>query len=252
MVEQRETRHQGVHVGGHARAEDGQVRVAVAAPEVAEELVVGAVLAHHEEDVLDGAAGAQRRPGGGLLRVRGWTWRVAAGESCLTLASDGSCISPAWPRTIAGRYVVPDSEGRRRLWSERWIEGPEDGVGGVGRHGPGRVRADADAPGGDVEELRRATAAGPESSPRPGGRPPSGSGPPASRSARAWSAARQPDDGDLVGARLGGEQAGPVGPRATATGIVPRPGAPPTESVRSTRHSRRSMTATWSRAERAT
>jgi hypothetical protein len=70
VVEQRKALHERVHVGCDRRAEERELRVAVAARVVAEDLVVRAVLAHDVEDVLDRPAGAQRRPRRRGLGVR--------------------------------------------------------------------------------------------------------------------------------------------------------------------------------------
>jgi hypothetical protein len=56
VVEQREALGEEVGVRRQVAAEDREVRVAVATLVVAEHLVVGAVLAHDVEDVLDRAA----------------------------------------------------------------------------------------------------------------------------------------------------------------------------------------------------
>ena len=71
VIEQREAPHEGVHVGREVLAEQGQIGVAVATRIVAEHLVVGAVLPHDVEDVLDRAAGSDRRPGRRRLGVGG-------------------------------------------------------------------------------------------------------------------------------------------------------------------------------------
>ena len=62
VVEQHELARQRVRVRRHLLAEDGQRRIAVALLEVAEDLIVGAVLADHVEHVLDrrGIADAAR------------------------------------------------------------------------------------------------------------------------------------------------------------------------------------------------
>ncbi len=133
--------------GRHVLAEHRQLGVAVAAADVAEHLVVAAVLAHHEEDVLDRPVGAQRCVRGGRLRVARVDLRARpGGEPLDDLASEGSrhqaraaAITRAEVRGPADRA---EDVGRRR---ER-VEGPEDGVGGDASGSvPRGVGADADA-----------------------------------------------------------------------------------------------------------
>ena len=58
VVEEDETLRQRVSVGGDVAAEQRERRIAVALGEIAEHLIVGAVLADHVEDVLDGRCAA--------------------------------------------------------------------------------------------------------------------------------------------------------------------------------------------------
>ena len=82
VVAQRELRRQRVVIGRDVRAEQRQVRVAVAGRQVAEDLVVGAVLLEDEDDVPD-------RVGRPAAEVDGH--RVAA----LHLARAGVAVDPA-------------------------------------------------------------------------------------------------------------------------------------------------------------
>ena len=81
VVEQHELLGDGVVVGRDLAAEQAQARVAVALGDIAEDLVVGAVLLDDVDDVLDGRAGAHlaRDDGGGAAAARA---PLSAGRRC--------------------------------------------------------------------------------------------------------------------------------------------------------------------------
>ena len=103
VVEQREALRQRVRVGRDVRAEQRQLRVAVAARVVAEHLVVGAVLAHDVEDVLDLAAGPARRSASPAARACRWSGGSAWTPSACSGAARGRSGSAGCRRGRAAR-----------------------------------------------------------------------------------------------------------------------------------------------------
>ena len=133
MVEQREALRERVRVRRDVVAEQGQLRVAVAARVVAEDLVVGAVLAHDVEDVLDRAvrraaasrpAAARRWWGGSGAAARGVSAReLRVGRerrrcpACRgrSTAGTGTCVDVAFvvESSRASRVGAVAGSGRR-------------------------------------------------------------------------------------------------------------------------------------------
>ncbi|MGE3811603.1 MAG: hypothetical protein AB7I24_08645 [Candidatus Nanopelagicales bacterium] len=219
-----------MQVGRDVLAEHRELGVPVAPGDVAEELVVAAVLAYEEEDVLDRPVGAQdgvhRRCG----RVGGALLVVGRARERDDLGVVGQRHEPGRPDHEVGVVADPAEDvGRGRLGVER----PEDRIGRVRGVGPVRVGADAHPFGRDVVEhgaLRRLRGEhrlglvrggdAPDLVPRVGlvGIPLLG-----------VSLVGHADDDDLVGSRIRHEQARAVGRQRHRDGLGAKTGGAPHE-----------------------
>ena len=154
VVEQDELAGELVLVGGDPLAEDAQARVAVARRDVAQHLVVGAVLLDHVDDVLD--RGSARRS---ARARRGRAGRGAAAGAPRRCARAGGCARPSRSARGSSRVVGQRHERERAVVVVRVEAGGAGGRlaprrSGFGVDGVALDVGDAERPAGGVEDER--------------------------------------------------------------------------------------------------